>query len=152
MKWHYTTGENFRAILESREIRPATLYVPKDEKPVVWFSTNPGWEPTATKGIIDEFTGQRRNATFQEMNELAQGLVRIAVEDSAAPHGWEAFKRLSGIRPRFARGLYRVAIGEGAKPSQWFASFEPVPISRWLAVELWTPEGWVPMPDWQKNN
>ena len=52
--WHYTVGARMGSILESGEIRAATLYVPKGEIPIVWFSTRSYWEPTANKALLNE--------------------------------------------------------------------------------------------------
>lgn len=64
-------------------IRPATACIPANERPIVWFSTHPHWEPTATKAIR---FGDRtiRKATFEEMARLAGGRARIGVASETA--------------------------------------------------------------------
>ena len=51
VKWHYTTSSSFRKILVEGTIKPATAYIEKHERAIVWFSVNPIWEPTACHGI-----------------------------------------------------------------------------------------------------
>jgi hypothetical protein len=51
LAWHYTTGSNALLIFESGVLRPTSLYVAPPEKPVLWFSTTPYWEPTASKKV-----------------------------------------------------------------------------------------------------
>ena len=60
------------------------------------------------------------------------------------PHDWRAFKRLSGIVPRVARALYETAISHGSHPGQWFVSFSSIRRDKWLTVETWNGEKWVP--------
>lgn len=55
---HYTTGEKLRAIINTGQILPSTAHIEPNEKPVAWFSTNPDWEPTATKCPIPDKLGQ----------------------------------------------------------------------------------------------
>jgi len=48
--WHYTKGVHLAKILADGFIRPATAFVDPGEKPIVWFSTDQHWEPTAAPG------------------------------------------------------------------------------------------------------
>ena len=146
IRWHYTTGSRFKQILESGVIRPATKFVPAGERPVVWFSTEPVWEPTANK------MRQNRDGSFisQDMTQTAEGcegLVRIGVLPQTAPHDWRAFKQLSGISAKMAEGLYNVAKLQNARPGHWYVTFEEVPKSAWVSIETWdgvNPAGWMP--------
>src|SRR5262245_34334142 len=99
MIWHYTTYDRLLRILGDGMIRPATAHVPEGERPVVWFSFHPFWEPTATKGIV--IGGVTRDATEEEMG----GLVRIGVEEQTAPYRWHQINRLSGMSSGEAKRL-----------------------------------------------
>jgi hypothetical protein len=92
-----------------------------------------------------------RNATFEEMIELCDGLVRIAIDDSTATLTWEDVKRTSGMDKAMARGLYKAAIAVGAKPSQWFACFDPVRIDKWIDVESWSEDRWSAVDGWRST-
>ena len=144
MLWHYTIRQFLDSILTDGVLKPATLGVPKGELPVVWFSANQLWEKTANKGTEDEL-GIRRTLSMHETHRYGKGLVRIGVDPSAAPYRWEDFKRLSGISPKTARDLYRKAIEIQAKPGEWYVSFEPVPKAKWVAMEAFDGQRWLPL-------
>ena len=50
--WHYTTGTKLDLILAGGVLRPTDSYIPDDEKPILWFSSDAFWEPTANKMIL----------------------------------------------------------------------------------------------------
>jgi hypothetical protein len=141
--WHYTTGENFVQIVTDDAIKPATEHVPKSERPIVWFSLNQWWEPTANKGRRTS-DGRIVTATMLEMCELGCGLARIGVDPETAPYDWKTLRELSGMSPAMARGLYNAAIKQGARPGEWRGTFESVPQSQWTAVEVLQDGRWVP--------
>jgi len=62
--WHYTLLTKLQMILNDGLIKPTDVMIDPREKPAVWFSSNQAWEPTATKNIRDEKTGQPREATL----------------------------------------------------------------------------------------
>lgn len=144
--WHYTCGARLKLILKSGEIRPATAGIEKGERPAVWFSSNPVWEETANKLLVDPWTGEVRSLTKQETHKYAGGLARIAVSPKTAPTNWEGFCRESGASMKTLAGLKKAAYSMGSRPSQWFVSFLPVCQERWLSVELWDGDKWIPTP------
>lgn len=74
------------------------------------------------------------------------GLVRFAVAPETAPHDWRALKDLSGMAVREAQHLYREGINQGARPGDWWGTFEPVPRSKWTAVQVYESGEWVGVP------
>jgi hypothetical protein len=78
--------------------------------------------------------------------------VRIGIELDASLHSWDRYKDLSGITAKEARRLYQIAIDQGARPGEWYASFEPVPLERWVAIEFWDGQGWHNVPPPQVFN
>jgi hypothetical protein len=72
--YHYTTGDRFLRIIASRAILPATAHVSPPEIPAVWLSSAPVWEPTATKGVMEN--GVRRQASLAELIGLCGFLMR----------------------------------------------------------------------------
>jgi hypothetical protein len=142
LRWHYTVRQRLDGLLRDGIIKPVTAGLPAGERPAVWFSSNQEWEETANQAW------QRPDGTINRGNKesthlLGGGLARIGVLPETAPHDWKAFKTLSGIKPAKARGMYDAAIGSGARPGEWFVSFEPVPQSQWVAVEVWDGEQWL---------
>jgi hypothetical protein len=140
--WHYTTGQKLGLVLAGGRLQPAAADVPKAGRPVVWFSTNQEWEPTANllwqgpDGAVERLT---RDQTYV----LGGGLARIGVRPEVAPHDWNAYKQLSGIAAKLAKQMYDGAIKIHARPGQWYASFDPVPRSAWLAVQILEGNIWV---------
>jgi CheY-like chemotaxis protein len=131
--WHYTVGLHIHSILADGVIRPATAYVPRDQRPVVWFSSNPNWEETANKMIKQD--GVLYALNKEETAETWGGLYRIGVLAETAPHNWENLVFLSNIPPAEARALKKVADQDGADPAEWFGTFDPVDSAKWVSVE-----------------
>ncbi len=144
-RWHYTIGQKLVLILQDGLIKPATAGVPPGEKPIVWFSSNPNWEPTACKATFDE-NGVFSRLTMAETADLGGGLVRFAVAPETAPHDWRALKDLSGMAGWMAQHLYREGITQGARPGDWWGTFDPVPRSKWIAVQVYDSGRWVDVP------
>lgn len=138
--FHYTVGACLPQIIRSGEIKLATAFVNKGEKPAVWFSTNPVWEQTANKMLFDKDTGRLINLDKEGTALWGNGLVRIEIVPEAAPYTWWNYKRLSRAKKKILRGLYEVAMKDGADPKEWRVSFEPVRAEFWLAIEIWSAE------------
>jgi hypothetical protein len=128
--FHYTTTLKLRSIINSGHIAPTSAKVPPHEKPVAWFSTSEVWEPTATKVPIPGKLGQLATAHAQ------QGLVRIQVPASAAPHRIQDLPRLAGTSPDDWLGLVLAGLELGADPTTWRFSLVPVPVSLFSEVEF----------------
>jgi hypothetical protein len=151
-RWHYTTGQCFLQIVEDGIIKPAITGVPTHEKPIVWFSTNPHWENTASKAMRKP-DGSIVTLNMEETAEHCGGLVRFGVAPETAPHDWNALRDISGMSPKMASALYQAAIRQGARPGEWWGCFEPVPRSRWVAVHVYQDGRWVgvPLPDYTEQ-
>ena len=128
--YHYTTGLKLCSIINSGCIKPTTAKIEPHEKPVAWFSNSPQWEPTATKVPIPGKLGQLATAHAQ------QGLVRIQVPASAAPHRIQDLLRLAGTSPDDWLGLVLAGLELGADPTTWRFSLVPVPVAIFHAVEF----------------
>lgn len=139
--WHYTTLDRYTLIYRDRLITPATGFVIPPERPAVWFSCHPHWEPTANKGIMEG--GLVRTATMDEMEAAGGGLVRIGVERRHLPYGWDGYPRTSGVLTAMAEGLYWSALAVGANPRDWRISYNPVPIEQWCEVQVLVEGRWV---------
>lgn len=142
MLWYYTTVQELGRIMEGGELRPAAIGRSKKEKPAVWFSANQEWEPAANMPWQGP-DGSQLRLTKDQTYVLGGGLARIGVAPEVAPCDWKAFKQLSGISSKAAKELYNAATQAGSRPVQWFASFENVPRSKWLAVEVLEGTEWV---------
>lgn len=119
--YHYTVGKCFQGILSTGHIMQATAGILAWERPVVWFSTNPMFEPTARKW--DMTTG--RVLSVEECRRRCGGLVRLGMKtQSLIP--WPDLARAAGIRRDRRRSLEQVGRRQGANPAHWWGSLEPV--------------------------
>lgn len=140
--FHYTRATNAMKIVKSGEIRPATLLVPKRERPVVWFSSHPLYEPTALSATTEG--GQIKRFTTIEEMATRETPFRFEVDPDEFPLGWFAFVNMSGCARKQSRQLARIAEGWGANIRGWRINFEPVGLERCLGFEAWFRE-WKPV-------
>jgi hypothetical protein len=118
--YHYTTGDRFLRIIASRAILPATAHVEPPEIPAVWLSSAPVWEPSATKGVIED--GVRRQASLAELIGLCGCLVRIEIDPSAVAWlGPSEFRNALRIPEDVHNRLIAAGLEMGANPADWSA-------------------------------
>ncbi len=128
--YHYTTGLKLRQIVNSGCIKPTTVKIEPDEKPVAWFSTQDHWEPTATKVPIPGIAGQI--ATGQAQG----GLVRITVPGTCAPYIFPQLPLIAGTKPSVCIGLLVAGLELGSEPDTWRFTPNAVPVSLFREVEF----------------
>ena len=146
--YHYTTGDRFLRIVAARAILPATAHVAPPEIPAVWLSSAPIWEPSATKGVIED--GVRRQASLAELIDLCGSLVRIEIDTSElCLLGPSAFREALCIPEDVYERLIAAGLEMGADPSDWSAVAEPIPLTafRWIEFSVQAnPPKWIPWP------
>lgn len=146
--YHYTTGDRFLRIIASRAILPATAHVNPPEIPAVWLSSAPVWEPSATKGVIED--GVRRQASLAELIVLCGCLVRIKIDPSVlAWLGPSAFRNALRIPEDVHARLIAAGLEMGANPTDWSAVAGPVPLTAFRRIEFTVetePLNWIPWP------
>ena len=137
--YHHTTGLKLRSIINTGAIKPTTAKIEPHETPIVWFSTNPAWEPTATKVPIPGMQGQIATAKAQG------GLVRITVPGSCAPYVFPQLPLIAGTKPSICVGLLLAGLQLGSDPDTWRFSPTPVPTAMFREVEFYdfASDGWV---------
>lgn len=151
--WHYTTGENLRGILETGAILPTSTPSSdgtRPEVPAVWFTYSDDWDPGVGGGMQltpDEATraasaflrggveAMRKTQPRLTMSAVG-GLARISVSPDVAPLTWREFVARGLFDPRVAREQEKLDRALGADHDEWRASLDPVPASKWLAVEV----------------
>jgi hypothetical protein len=139
--FHYTPETRLEEIIQSEKIKLATVGIDnKKEKPCAWVSTNPKWEPTATKMYRNQ-NGEILQFTFSEQLKNL-GCARIEVE----PIGlfpWKTVVKLSKMKSKDANNMETSGIEMGGNPSEWFGSFSPIDINRWIRAEVYRDGEWI---------
>jgi len=79
----------------------------------------------------------------KETHEYCGGLFRIEVTPESAPNNWKKFKKLSGIKNKFAKALELTSKKKGSNPVDWRVSFSPIYDDDWLSIEKWDGQSWV---------
>jgi hypothetical protein len=129
--YHYTTGLKLCSIINTGAINPTSAKIEPHEKSVVWFSTSPAWEPTATKVPIPGIQDQIMTAKAQG------GLVRITVPGSCAPYVFAQLPLIAGTKPSVCVGLLLAGLQLGSDPDTWRFSPAPVPTAMFREVEFY---------------
>lgn len=138
--WHYAPWSYLAAIVESGALRASNAGAP-GETPMLWFSANQQWEPTATKMTRDN-SGKVFRMSFHQQVELA-GCIRFGLS-AKDPRllNWKAACAAAGTPRETRRALEKVGKKEGADPEQWFATLATVLLDE-LDFQIWT-NGWHP--------
>ena len=149
--YHYTTGDRFLRIIASRAILPATAHVTPPEIPAVWLSSAPVWEPSATKGVMEN--GVRRQASLAELVNLCGCLVRIEINPARLQLlGPSAFRDALCIPVDVHQRLLAAGIEMGADPADWYAVAGPVPLTAFHRIEFTVetdPAHWILWPGYR---
>jgi len=145
--YHYTTGDVFRRILKNRTLVPDRSEEENvNEVPTVTFSADPIWENTRYRvGKLPD--GQLVMMGKELLNRFCGGLIRITIPASLAPLDWKAMKDQLKMSQPTIQGIYNFALEVGARTRNWYSTTLPVPEIEWIAVEKWTPEGWIDLPE-----
>ena len=140
--WHYTTGEKFVAICESGVLMQTSVGLPKNEKPVLWFSKNQNWEPTANKICLSQdgkMIPLDQNGTAKKGN----GLVRFGLKKKNVLH-WPALIKAARISKTTVHSLEAAGIKQRANPTDWCGLLESVQVAACDAIEVMDPNGeWI---------
>lgn len=140
--WHYTAGHKLPMIREARALYPNGAKIAPREHPVLWFSAESVYEPTAIKLVQMPGSARPRRPSMGELHEMI-GVFRFAI-DRADPRvlPWQAVHRLARISPVGVANMLRAGVEIGAKPTNWFGAFEKIELAD-LRFEAWTGEKWI---------
>jgi len=140
--WHYTPATRLPDILVSGYLRPS-IEPGENEKPVVWFSSNPSWERSVVKyGRTEE--QELLFLTETSMKETI-GLGRIEVKYTENIIPWMEAKETNGVHSIINE--FSEIAGEllDGNPKEWFASHTKCHMKDWLSVEIWKNGIWQPL-------
>ncbi|MGP5191997.1 hypothetical protein [Vreelandella alkaliphila] len=124
--YHYTNlVQKLPQILNSGQLLPRADMA--GEQPLIWFSANPFWEPTATKPR--RFGGTLVSLKFWEYRDLF-GCVRFALPaDDSRLMTWREACKYAGIPRNDRRKMEAVGRKWGGDPKQWFAVPAAIPLT-----------------------
>jgi hypothetical protein len=147
--WHYTTLEKAAAIRGTGAIQTAKTGLASGVAPAVWFSTNPEWEATIYKDLLDAETGEQITLyTRDDFLKYGKPPVRIEVDPKMANlRGWNNYKKNSGDDRQTIKALEKTAKSLGANHKEWYVSFNDVSLNCVLSVEIWTGNDWINLKD-----
>jgi hypothetical protein len=135
--WHYTTCVHLSEIVESRELRCSNAGA-TNLAPLLWFSSNQSWEPTARKMVAAPNGHGLRPLSFHEQAKEF-GCVRfgLSVSDPRLMD-WKAACSFDGTPREMRRKMELTGKRTGADPKDWFAVAVSVPLEE-LSFQFWAP-------------
>jgi hypothetical protein len=138
--WHYTTEEKLNPIYADGALMPTAIKIGPNERPVLWFSSNPVWEPTANKALGVRGIGAVRSLTTDEMVQMFR-LIRFGIDSERLLH-WPELRKVARIAHTEQRRLAKRARKVGAAPHHWYGSLQPVRLSELVREDYVPGEGW----------
>lgn len=136
---HYAPCAYVPRILDSGELRPSNAEA-LGEKPLLWFSANQKWEPTATK-FIGDAEGNRRSLTLSEQLQRF-GCCRFSLPaNDLRLIPWIKACRIAGTSYTKQRKMEAVGRIQGANSFDWFAISESISVAE-LAFSVFDGRTW----------
>lgn len=127
--YHYTIGSKLKAIYEDGFLK-LTPHAPKlGEKPVVWLSSNPVFEKTASKLVTSLDDMQPRLMSFEVCELRAGGTYRFVFDHiDQDVFLWQVLKHKAKMPKKTVKRLVSRAKSIKAKPSEWSGTLSVLPI------------------------
>lgn len=148
--YHYTTGHKLAAIAAAGRLMPSAIRPwAKHERGILWFSSNPVYEPSACKPML---TPQGDRVFDIAVLEAKVGLYRFAAP-AADPacllprlSHWPACGIDANMREADRVRLARAGLQMGAQPSHWWGALDPCPLAA-VRLEVLNTDtgGWQPV-------
>ncbi|MBS0658370.1 MAG: hypothetical protein JSR82_09030 [Verrucomicrobia bacterium] len=148
LAYHYTFEAALTPILnDGGTLRPVPDNFAPGERPVLWFSSAPHWEPSATRWRLDPQSGERQPVSVEEMRQRFGWPIRFGWP-AAALVPWDTLQLLAGWSAARTAAFETAARAVGADPAQWLGSFEAIAMTACPVTEALSPEGrWIPLQD-----
>ncbi len=141
LAWHYTLGIHLLPILESGHLLPMdTPDTPASESPLVWFSLNTRYEPSAAKSLV--LDGVTQAPTLAVMRQLGNGIYRLGLTPRQLLTG-QALRRQARIGKERWVAISAQAQACGANTGEWYGSVNPVPAADCVIEVLNAQDQWV---------
>jgi hypothetical protein len=152
--YHYTKGCHLAKIVNEGIIRTSKNLIEKKEKPAVWLTTSPVWEPACNIGHVvnaDELvSGQTYSSDEVEIvtsnddyMKKEIGMCRIVLSERISVISWGKFKHVSGISEPMYYALDEHSRSIGSPVNQWYCKFSGIPSKYWEGIEMYVDNQWV---------
>lgn len=134
MLWHYAPWSYLSSMVESGVLLPSNAMAPQ-QTPMLWFSANQKWEPTATKAMGDS-TGRIFQITFNQQVEFS-GCIRFGIA-SNDPRllKWKDACAVANTTSHMRGCLEKAGMQMGGNPAHWFGTPASMPLSE-LLLQVW---------------
>lgn len=136
--YHYTIGSHLSEIHACAELRPSNAGAP-EEKPLIWFSAHPFWEPSVQKPML--LARGIFLLSFEQTRDML-GCVRFALPrsdrrlmDRHAAYGY------AGTPRAIRKNLEALGRRDGANPDDWMAVTAPLALQE-LRLEFLDGDEW----------
>jgi hypothetical protein len=143
LAWHYTPGVHFSRIMQYGFIRGSTAGVPENEKPVVWFSLDQRFEPTAKK-LLQQDDGTVQALSMEKTHAAYGGLFRFGVPPKHLMSG-DNLRRRANIQRESWNALVKSALRDGASPNLWYGSLDAVAVASCVIERMGADYAWAPI-------
>jgi hypothetical protein len=137
--WHYAPWAKLPAMVKAGELIPSNAGAP-GEAPVLWFSANQHWEPTATKTVSTP-RGPVRLTLAQQAQRF--GCIRFGLmRDDPRLLSWDNACKAAGTPRDMQRTLELVGKRLGARCSDWYGCLSAIGLSELefqVRLDTWRP-------------
>lgn len=132
--WHYAPWAYLPKMVNDGSLQPSNAGAPT-KRPLLWFSKNQSWEPTATK-LLSDSRGRLMQMSFVRQSQLF-GCIRfgIAANDDRLLD-WEAACSTRDLSAKHKTSLEAAGKAVGGKPQDWFGSRAAIPLQE-LDLHVW---------------
>lgn len=141
--WHYTFGHKLPLIVTDAALRPNGAKIAPSEKPVLWFSADQVFEPTAVKLVHVPGKTRLQRLSVLELHAMV-GVFRFgiaAADERLIP--WVGLQRRARISKPGVASMLRAAVEVGAKATNWHGTMTDVALDD-LVFEAWDGSSWAP--------
>jgi hypothetical protein len=135
--YHYTVGAKLALIAQTGALIPKGFEAEPREKPVLWLSENPQWEPTANKVVSRDGGKTFERLSLQELQNMV-GIFRFRLDTRKAEVlrelgvrlvPWVRIGTVAHISPRHMAAMVTRGMSWGATPTHWWGCLDPLPLS-----------------------
>lgn len=139
--WHYTPWSYLKEICGYGELLTTNTGA-AHENPLLWFSANQRYEPTAIKLTSNGLGGLRRTTFDEQVSKVGCIRFGLSAKDLRLLN-WDKACKTAGMTKKEKIALEARGKELGANPAQWFASETSIGLAE-LQLQVWVNE-WLDM-------